>query len=352
MMALHYVTQAATFVLRKLASVLLAPNSTFSAASLFCALCVAVGFVLVTRRRNNRSVSYRAMARALFPSWLYRNASFRADVGFFLFNILAFGALFGWALFSSSVISRNVATTLTNYLGAAPPLGLPAVLANALATAGLFLAYEFAYWFDHYLSHRVGWLWEFHKVHHTAEVLSPLTNFRVHPIDSIVFGNIVALIMGTAHGVTRYLQVGGPLGGGAYDSVILLAFVWILGHLQHSHFWISFTGPVGRVILSPAHHQIHHSDNPKHFNKNFGSALSVFDWLFGTLHLPERNKERLRFGVGERMRHHHTAIGGLLTPFVTAGARLRQRRNSSRRERSARSARIATPSPAQTLARE
>ena len=319
MILLHYISSAAAYVLRTLAGVFLAPDSTFSAASLFCALCIAVGFVLMTRRRDKRSVSYRVMVKALFPSWLYRHASFRADVGFFLFNTLVFGALFGWALFSSAAISNNVNAGLRSYLGAAPPLGLPPVLTNTLAAVGLFLAYEFAYWFDHYLSHRLGWLWEFHKVHHTAEVLSPLTNFRVHPIDSIVFANIVALVMGTAHGVMRYLEVGGPVGSRVHDSVILLAFVWTLGHLQHSHFWISITGPLGRVILSPAHHQIHHSDNPKHFNKNFGSALSVFDWLFGTLHLPERKKEDLQFGVGEGAAHHHSAIGGLLTPFVMAG---------------------------------
>ena len=46
----------------------------------------------------------------------------------------------------------------------------------------LFLAYELGYWLNHYLSHRIAFLWEFHKVHHSATVLTPLTNFRVHPI--------------------------------------------------------------------------------------------------------------------------------------------------------------------------
>jgi sterol desaturase/sphingolipid hydroxylase (fatty acid hydroxylase superfamily) len=93
---------------------------------------------------------------------------------------------------------------------------------------------------------------------------------------------------------------------------------------------LATTGVLGRVILSPAHHQIHHSDNPIHFDKNFGSCLSVWDWLFGTLWMPERKRERLNFGIETRARSHHTAIGGLVTPFVCAWERLRRNLRSSR----------------------
>ena len=37
------------------------------------------------------------------------------------------------------------------------------------------------------------------------------------------------------------------------------------------------------LLISPYQHQIHHSDNPKHFNKNMGSKLAIWDWMFGTL---------------------------------------------------------------------
>jgi sterol desaturase/sphingolipid hydroxylase (fatty acid hydroxylase superfamily) len=99
--------------------------------------------------------------------------------------------------------------------------------------------------------------------------------------------------------------------------------VWIIGHLQHSHLWIAVTGPLGRVVISPAHHQIHHSTNPKHFNKNFGSCLAIWDWIFGTLHIPNRDREHLTFGVDSAKPHHHTVVGGMLTPFAMAWKRLR-----------------------------
>ena len=38
----------------------------------------------------------------------------------------------------------------------------------------------------HYLQHRVPVFWEFHKVHHSAQVLTPITLYRMHPIDDML----------------------------------------------------------------------------------------------------------------------------------------------------------------------
>lgn len=320
---LDYARLAASFIAGNFAVLLLPLYSSFSAASLFSALCVAVAFTVLKRRPEKRAVKYSVMLRALFPRWLYRSTSFRADVTFFFFNVLAFGALFGWAVFSSTYISHTVSVVLTDSFGPHAGIGSNTFVAKSTATVAIFLAYELAYWVDHYLSHRVPVLWEFHKVHHTAEVLSPLTNFRVHPVDSVVFGNCLGLFIGTTDGVLHYVGFGPPFGVGASASVIFVAFMWVFGHLQHSHLWIPVTGRLGCVILSPAHHQIHHSDNPRHFNKNFGSCLSLWDWLFGTLHIPDRDRQDLTFGIGHHTADHHTAVGGLLTPFAMAGRRLR-----------------------------
>jgi sterol desaturase/sphingolipid hydroxylase (fatty acid hydroxylase superfamily) len=263
------------------------------------------------------------MGRALFPRWL-RHASFRADIGFFLLSVLLSAMLFGWAIMSARSVGHIVSGALTDMFGVPPKVGLNQRASSVLVTVVLFLAYELGYWVDHYLSHRIPVLWEFHKVHHTAEVLSPLTNFRMHPVDSVIFANILAIVLGVTSGVLSYLQLGSPLEIGG-KNLILVAFYFVTVHLQHSHLWIATTGLLGRVILSPAHHQIHHSHNPKHFDKNFGSCLSIFDWLFGTLHVPERKRERLHFGVETRARDHHTAIGSLVLPFVHAVGRLRPR---------------------------
>jgi sterol desaturase/sphingolipid hydroxylase (fatty acid hydroxylase superfamily) len=317
--AAEYVVQS---VVGKFASLFLALGSSFSAASLFSALFVAIVFLLLRRRPGKKDVKYNVMRRALFPRWL-RHASFRADIGFLLLNVLVSGMLFGWAMISARFVSQIVSGTLADLFGVLPKTGFNDLTSKSIVTVCLFLAYELGYWVDHYLSHRIPMLWDFHKVHHTAEVLSPLTNFRVHPVDSVVFANILGIVVGITGGVLSYLQLGSPFEVGG-TNLILVGFYFVTVHLQHSHVWIATTGLLGRVILSPAHHQIHHSDNPIHFDKNFGSCLSIWDWVFGTLHMPERERERLHFGVETRASDHHTAIGSVVMPFVHAVGRLRQ----------------------------
>ena len=96
-------------------------------------------------------------------------------------------------------------------------------------------------------------------------------------------------------------------------------FAFLFLQLHHAQVWIPFTGWLGRILISPAHHQIHHSTNPIHHNKNMGSCLAIFDWLFGTLHIPARQRERLTFGVtadaGEVRVDPHSLEGALLAPF-------------------------------------
>jgi hypothetical protein len=96
-----------------------------------------------------------------------------------------------------------------------------------------------------------------------------------------------------------------------------------LTHLQHTHLWISFSGRMGRLLLSPAHHQIHHSTRPIHFNRNFGSTIALWDALFGTLHVPAKKREKLTFGVDGLGYDPHSAKGGMLMPIADAWGELR-----------------------------
>jgi sterol desaturase/sphingolipid hydroxylase (fatty acid hydroxylase superfamily) len=309
---------------------LLSPGSTFSAFSLAAALVFAVATIALRRRARGRHTSLKLLRRALFPRWLVRSASTRADLGFWLLNTMATGIMIGWAALSFPAVAHWTDAALVALLGAPPAPFLPLPGVVAIETFTLFLAYEFAYWLDHYLSHEIPFLWEFHRVHHTAETLSPVTVFRVHPVDSLVFYNITVLVMAPISAVAGFL-----LGTGGHDlkldgtNVIVLAYIFLTFHLQHSHIWIAFTGPLGRIFASPAHHQIHHSSDPDHFGRNLGAGLAVFDWLFGTLRIPLRQPERLIFGVEPSQHAPHTIGGGLITPFVRAVRTIRLPRRTA-----------------------
>jgi sterol desaturase/sphingolipid hydroxylase (fatty acid hydroxylase superfamily) len=97
-----------------------------------------------------------------------------------------------------------------------------------------------------------------------------------------------------------------------------MIFLLTWGHLRHSHLWIPFRGVAGRLFQSPAHHQVHHSTDPAHFDKNLGFALAVWDWAFGTLHIPSVEREVKQFGVGEEAPEFDTVMKTLARPFVRA----------------------------------
>jgi len=316
---LHAIANTGGVLWGELSRLLLAPGSPFSLLSLAAALFVTVVFVLRRRRARGRRLSLKLILRAVFPRRILRSASSRADLGFMMLNVFATGLLIGWALISFSAVGHGVRDALTAALGPRPPVGLNPMIVSVGVTLVGFLVYEFAYWLDHYLSHSIPFLWEFHRVHHTAETLSPLTVFRVHPVESVKFYNISALLLGAAQGAATWL-LGGPAHEAAISgtNILLLVFIFLTIHLQHSHVWIAFTGVWGRLFASPAHHQIHHSADPAHFGKNLGSCLALYDWLFGTLRMPSRERERLVFGVEPGRESPHTVAGGLITPFIRA----------------------------------
>lgn len=300
------------------------PGSTFSVASLLAALIVASAILLLRPRRAGRDIPLKVFLRVMLPPRLWRSASGRADLAFLILNGVFLSIILGGAILSASIIAELVRNGLLKIFGPASISDLNLISKRVIFTVGLFLAYEMGYWVDHYLSHRVPMLWEFHKVHHTAESLSPATTFRVHPVDSLVFGNILAIFIGAATGLLTYLVGKGaaPFTLGT-SNLILVGFLFVVGHLQHSHFWIPATGPLGRLIMSPAHHQLHHSDDPQHHDSNYGSCLAIWDWVFGTLVVPGKQQPMLTFGAGPKVLINHTLLGTIALPFVNSWERLR-----------------------------
>jgi sterol desaturase/sphingolipid hydroxylase (fatty acid hydroxylase superfamily) len=163
-------------------------------------------------------------------------------------------------------------------------------LLSALALdLGLFLA--------HWLQHEVPVLWEFHKVHHSAEVLTPITAYRMHPVDDLVAMGLSGAAGGIVTGVFQVLDPGNPgplalLGlHGAVFAYYLAGF-----NLRHSHVPLDYPRWLARVLISPAQHQLHHSAAPRHAGKNLGFIFSFWDAACGTLQRPVQG-ERLSFGL-------------------------------------------------------
>jgi sterol desaturase/sphingolipid hydroxylase (fatty acid hydroxylase superfamily) len=302
------------------AATFLAPSSTCSIYSLGSAALIA--FVWLARRRKRRGrpvVPRTTLARAIFSRRVLLHRSTLADLAYCVVGLATFGLILGWAVVSTSWISDDVAALLTNRLGPAPRFGAPDLALNAARTLALFLAYDLGFFFDHTLKHRVPALWELHKAHHSAEVLTPLVNFRVHPLDSLILANNLALFIGVIGGGAQYALGRQAASFTLFDqNVLMLLYIYLTAQLQHSEIWIPFTGLWGRVFMSPAHHQLHHSADPAHFNCNMGASLAIWDWLMGTLRMPSIEPPGLVFGVSGHTHDPHGVMGLVVDPAVNA----------------------------------
>jgi sterol desaturase/sphingolipid hydroxylase (fatty acid hydroxylase superfamily) len=304
--------------------------SAFIAVMAVLSACLLAVRFAVPPTSRKRWVSTRLLIRALVPRRILRSRSGRLDIAAFLFSSFGLTALLGWAFVSTGAFAAATDSVLIAMVGPTSESSTPAWVATAALTVGVYLTYEFVYWLNHWLSHRLPVLWHFHKVHHSAESLSTLTNFRVHPVDTLLFGNMAAAATGIMAGAIIY-AFGRPVGMWSVGGTNLLIFIsaWLLTNLQHSHLWMSFHGSLGKILISPAHHQIHHSTDPRHHNHNFGATLAVWDWFFGTLHVPTKNRERLRFGVDGMAYNPHGFVGAVLMPFVDAAPQRMKRPTQS-----------------------
>ena len=304
---------------RPVVATLLSPSSICSIYSLGLAVLIAFAWLVWRRRSRGRPVVLRTLTRAIFSRRVLLHRSTFADLAYCVIGLATFGALLGWAVISTAWISDGVAALLTRGLGPAPQLHAPDFVLNGTRTLALFLGYELGFFVDHTLKHRVPALWELHKAHHSAEVLTPLVNFRVHPLDSLILANNLALFIGVIGGFAQYALGRKAVSFTLFDqNVLMLLYIYLTAQLQHSEIWIPFTGVWGRVLMSPAHHQLHHSADPAHFNCNLGASLAIWDWLAGTLRMPSAEPPGLAFGVSGHRHDPHGVMGLVVDPAINA----------------------------------
>lgn len=161
-----------------------------------------------------------------------------------------------------------------------------------LQFAASFIIMDFFYYWTHRLEHKVDFLWCGHSVHHSADQLVVLSAFRQSPLTeqfSHLFSALPLALLGTP----------------VETFVIIGSIAHVQSMLTHSSLQYNF-GWIGRwLIVSPIHHQIHHSAAFKHRDRNFGTHFIVWDHFFGTYYEPgdETKQPGFRFGVDEENRN-------------------------------------------------
>ena len=131
-----------------------------------------------------------------------------------------------------------------------------------------FLALDFAGYWTHRLAHTINFFWNNHVVHHSSEEFNLACALR-QSISVFVRIYAVLLIPAALLGVPeKVIAVVGPLH--------LFAQFWY--HTRH----INRMGFLEYIIVTPAHHRVHHAINPAYLDKNYGQIFIFWDRLFGT----------------------------------------------------------------------
>lgn len=262
----------------------------------------------------------------IFPREIYGHASHKADLSIASFNVLFIG-LGGLSFLTiTPLIAGGIVT-----LAAEPaslvqsnnmPLGLGIILVILLV-----LTEDLSRYLVHRAHHMIAVLWPFHAVHHSAEVLTPITFFRAHPVYYVPQQLLISLFAGALQGLVVVLAFGTAPGWVFFAAVMVSRCYMMLGmHLRHSHIPLGYGPVLERLLISPRLHQVHHSVEKRHYDQNFGEIFAIWDWMFGTLYIPEKG-EQFTFGLtnatGERFQPYPTLRDAMINPFAEGAAALR-----------------------------
>jgi sterol desaturase/sphingolipid hydroxylase (fatty acid hydroxylase superfamily) len=306
------------------------PQSAFYWA--FVLSAVLLSAVVYVRRDCFGRPGLRGFLAYAFPPHIWSNPSSRVDRRFFVLNTLLGMTLLAPLVISSALVAFGVAGGLERAFGAPGPGFAPVLVAQLALALAVLLASDFGFFVSHVLCHRVPLLWEFHKVHHSAEVLTPVTAFRVHPLQQWLTKSLQGVGTGVVLGAFDYafeyaLTPTTILGANVFSFLFFAAGA----NLQHSHVWVSFGPHASKLFVSPAMHQVHHSRDPRHASRNLGGVFAFWDRLTGTHHVP-RVLRRLRFGLTGEDAHAYRAVWRLyLVPFHRCAKRFARFVSSERR---------------------
>lgn len=245
---------------------------------------------------QQRRFDLKGQLRALFNRHYWLNRSTATDGGLLLLNSLLRGSLLIPLLGSHLAGTILVGSWMQSQWGDAPSLVIAMPLLAVIYTLVFFIAEDLSRFGLHAALHKVPLLWHFHRTHHSATTLTPLTVHRVHPVEMTLYYLRGLVVFSVVSGSFVYL-FRGQVSGVAIMGVDCLGFLFnALGaNLRHSHIFLSF-GPLERWFISPAQHQIHHSAAEEHRDTNFGTCLALWDRLLGSWRAAGQ-RQPLQFGL-------------------------------------------------------
>ncbi len=144
-----------------------------------------------------------------------------------------------------------------------------------------FITIDFVQWWIHRLLHRVEFLWNFHKVHHSVKQMGFAAHLRYHWMEPVVYNSL------------KYIPLAIIGGFSAQDVAFVHFFNIVIGHLNHANINWNY-GWLKYVLNNPRMHIWHHSKElpeERKYGVNFGLTLSIWDYIFKTNYVPHSGRD-------------------------------------------------------------
>ncbi|MFM7520702.1 MAG: sterol desaturase family protein [Planctomycetota bacterium] len=143
---------------------------------------------------------------------------------------------------------------------------------TALQFLELVVIVDLAQYWIHRAFHVIPWLWRFHAIHHSTEVLDWMSGNRQHIVDAALTRGLI------------YIPAF-ALGFDELPMILYVVLVSVQSVFIHANVNFRF-GRLSYLFATPHFHHWHHGVDREAVDKNFAIHLPVLDMLFGTFHLP------------------------------------------------------------------
>ena len=239
------------------------------------------------------------LLKFLLPGDIYTHISARVDIWLWVLERVL-RPLWAVSLFATvaPVTEQYVIASLEWVFGATPSMDINYawMLLYSLCT---LLLYDLVFYSIHYTMHKVPAGWAIHKVHHSAEVLTPLTRSREHFLAGPIWATGSAFSYGFVAGVFAYLFDGGITQATLFNIGFFSLLFGFNGSFRHYHVQFHYPRWLSKWLHSPVMHHTHHSYLEKHWDTNLAAVTSIWDRMFGTLYIPEKD-EYTPWGIGPK----------------------------------------------------
>jgi len=143
------------------------------------------------------------------------------------------------------------------------------------------LAWDFSYYWFHRFSHEISIFWAAHAVHHQSEDYNLSTALRQTSTDFLFSWIFYVPLFLIGFPLEVLLTV---------KAVNLIYQFWV-----HTQF-VRRLGALDYVLVTPSNHRVHHAQNERYIDKNYGGMLILWDRMFGTFQ-DELDDDPVVFGV-------------------------------------------------------